>query len=387
MKINAGRLIDAVDGNVREGVAVEFGSTVDAIDDAPAASGAEQYTVMPGLVDAHVHLSLSKERFVGWRNDLSHAYYAFQAWRNAASHLDRGVTTVRDVGSIADVSLQLRAAIEDGVMEGPTIKAAGQWLNVTGGHGSVYGSDADGADGFRRAAREQIHHGADLIKVMVTAGAIAEEGRDPDTTEVTEEELVAVVDVTEKNRMPLAAHAHSSSGIMLSLHTGARSIEHGTWLPDEGIEFMVGKDVWLVPTLAVMKEAASDGNQKQAEIMERMLADKLPRLRKAIESGVRVAVGTDAGAPGTGHGLAAMEARLLVEQAGMSPLQAVLAATREAGELATFGERGTLQVGKPADILIVRGNPVEDITALENVECVIKDGVVVRGAVPSELRA
>src|SRR5690625_2653361 len=173
-------MIDGVSSTEANDVVLTFGATIDAIEPGYDPSpGARDYTVMPGLIDAHVHLTLSMERFVWWRNDMSDAYYAYQALRNADTHLSKGVTTVRDVGGIRDVAIQFKRAVQDEVVTGPAVKSSGQWLAVTGGHGSIYAEEAGGADGFRAAARNQLHLGADLIKVMATAGALAEEGKDP----------------------------------------------------------------------------------------------------------------------------------------------------------------------------------------------------------------
>ncbi len=384
MRIAAHRLIDGVSDDVQIGMAIDFGTTITTVTESRPRPGAEQYTVLPGLIDAHVHLSLSMERFVWWRNSLSDAYYAYEAYRNADAHLSNGVTTVRDVGGIRDVAIQLKEAVRRGVVQGPTIASSGQWLAVTGGHGSIYAEEAGGAEGFRSAARNQLHHGADLIKIMATAGALAEEGKDPYWMQMTEAELRAVAEVTRGAGVPLAVHAHSDQAIIAAVEAGATSIEHGTWLSDEAIDLMIERGVWLVPTLAVMNRVASDGNAEQAAIIARLNETKMPQLRKAIDAGVRIAVGTDAGAPATAHGLAPFEVQLL-HDAGMTPMQALKAGTSAAGDLVTGGSRGRLVPGAAADIVVVRGNPVDDLSALDDIVCVIRDGAVVKGQIPAAL--
>lgn len=387
MRLKGTRLIDGVNDTAVQ-ARITFGSTVTSIDpiaDAMESASTDAYTVLPGLIDAHVHLSLSGELFEGWRNDLSRAYYAMRAYRNAQDHLDSGVTTVRDLGGIGDTAIQIRNGIKLGIVGGPLIRSSGRWLCTTGGHGAIYGSPADGYAGFARAAREEIAAGADLIKVMATAGALAEEGRDPNTTELEPEEMQAIADVAAAASVPVAVHAHSEDAALLAIRNGAASIEHGTWLSERTIDAMLEHGTTLIPTLTVMDYVGANDPAQQA-IIDRMSGDKFTWLTRAIAANVKVATGTDAGAPNTPHGLVRHEIARLVEL-GMSPMKALQAGTAVAGQLVTAGQRGALQVGAPADLLIVRGNPLESIGALGNVVCVIQNGVVVRGAVPQELNS
>lgn len=384
-RINAARLIDGV-GEHASSSAIAFGNTVEsveAVDASAVRAGAEQYTVLPGLVDAHVHLSLSGELFEWWRNDLSDAFYAMETYRNGQRHLDSGVTTVRDLGGIRNTAILFGNAVKAGVVEGPTIRSSGRWLCVSGGHGSIYGNQADGADGFTAAARQEIAFGADLIKVMSTAGALAEEGRDPNTTELEPDEFAAIAAVAKSAHVPMAIHAHSEDAALAAIQNGAASIEHGTWLSDATIDAMLEHGTALVPTLAVMDYVVS-GDPVQQAIVDRMMEDKLPWLAQAIERGVKVVTGTDAGAPKTPHGLVPHEIARLVE-VGMSPMQAIQAGTSLAGELVTGGDRGKLVIGAPADLIIVKGDPLERIGAIRDVVCVIQSGKVVRGEIPVEL--
>lgn len=391
MKIAAHRIIDGISDEPFAG-SIDFGGRIAAVNQLPFDGEASEYTVLPGLIDAHTHLSLSCEPFDAWRNDRSQATYALECLRNGSIHLDAGETTVRDMGGIADVVLRVRDAINEGVSEGPTVYSAGRWLNVTGGHGDCYGCPADGAEGFTQAARALQHEGADFFKVMATAGALSEEGKDPDTIEVTFEELDAVFAVAERSKRAVSVHSHSNAATILASDRGAISIEHGTWLSEEAIEAMIEHGTVLIPTLTIYQSmspawgGAPLRGEEQAALMDRVMDAKMPWLAKAIEAGVRIAAGTDSGAPATPHGSVAHEIDVLT-RAGMSNMQAVQAGTRVSGEVVTDGERGTLVEGKPADILIVRGNPLDDIHALKNVVAVIKDGKVVRGTVPAELLA
>lgn len=386
-RINAARLIDGVSDHASTST-IAFGDTIETvenIDDLVVRQGAEQYSVLPGLVDAHVHLSLSGELFEGWRNARSDALYAMEAYRNGQNHLDNGVTTVRDLGGIRNTAIQLRNAVKAGVVEGPTIRSSGRWLCVSGGHGSIYGNEADGAAGFTAAARQEIALGADLIKVMATAGALAEEGRDPNTTQLEADEFTAIANVAKAAHAPVAIHAHSEDAALLAIRSGAASIEHGTWLSDATIDAMLERGTALVPTLTVM-DYVSAGDPVQQAIVDRMMDDKLVWLAKAIEVGVKIVTGTDAGAPKTPHGLVPHEIVRLVE-VGMSPMGALKAGTSAAGELVTGGDRGKLVAGAPADLMIVKGDPLERIGAIRDVVCVIQGGKVVRGKVPAELLA
>lgn len=390
MKIQATRLIDGLSDEALSNVVLEIGETVTGISEGAAVdAGADHYTVMPGLIDAHAHLSLSQELFEWWRNERPDATYALETLRNAQQQLRCGVTTVRDLGSIRDVVQQVRDAINSGVVQGPRIYTSGRWLCITGGHGAIYGHEADGPDGFRSAARKEIAAGADLIKLMATAGGLAEEGHDPNTTQVSDEELAEIRKVTGSHRVPLAIHAHSNEAIRLAAKHRASSVEHGTWLSDEAIAELIEADVTLVPTVYTYQRQAPKwggihSSPEQAELSERIMDVKMPWLEKAVKAGVKIAAGTDGGAPGTDHGVVGDEMAQLV-RLGLSNMQAIKAGTFESGRLVTGGERGTLKDGAPADILIVRGNPLDDITALKNVVCVIKDGAVVHGEIPAEL--
>lgn len=390
MKIRVSRLIDGLNDAHQSDVEVEFGATVSSITPGIAsADDAGAYTLLPGLIDAHAHLSLSQELFEGWRNSRPDATYALETLRNAQDHLQSGVTTVRDLGSIRDVVGQVRNAINSGLVQGPRIYTSGRWLCITGGHGAIYGHEADGPDGFRRAARQEIATGADLIKLMATAGGLAEEGHDPNTTQITEDEIAAIRGVTESQHVPLAVHAHSNEAIRLAAKYHASSVEHGTWLDEEAIQELIASDVVLVPTIRTYQSGApryggSAASVEQGELSGKIMDAKVPGLKRAIEAGVRIAVGTDGGAPSSGHGIAAEEIEQLTKF-GMSNMQAIRAGTFESGRLVTNGERGTIRESAPADLLIVRGNPLEDITTLQNVVCVVKDGIVVHGSIPSEL--
>lgn len=389
MRISSARIIDGVQDAAFAGVVDIASGSVSAVERRGAAGDGE-YTVLPGLIDAHTHLSLSCEAFEAWRNERSHASYAVECLRNGGIHLDHGETTVRDMGGIADVVLRVRDAIDSGIVEGPTVYSAGQWLNVTGGHGDCYGCPADDAQGFTQAARALQHAGADFFKVMATAGALSEEGKDPDTVEVTEEELDALFGVARRSGRGVAVHSHSNAATLMAARREAVSVEHGTWLSDEAIEAMIEHGTVLVPTLTIYQTMAPRHGgaplrgEAQAELMDRVMDAKMPWLEKAVRAGVRVAAGTDSGAPATPHGSVAHEIDVLT-RAGMSNMQAIQAGTRVSGELVTGGARGVLAEGKAADVLIVRGDPLADIHALKNVVAVIKDGAVVRGSLPDEL--
>jgi len=339
-------------------------------------------TLMPGLVDAHVHLvwdaSAEPHEVVGRE---SRALTVLRCAKNAALHLHAGVTTVRDVGSTDGLAVEIGRAVELGILSGPRVIAAGRAIAMTGGHGWFLGREADGPDALRRAAREEIKAGASCIKLMASGGVYGH-AEEPGSPQLTVEEMRSCVEEAHKAGRKAAAHAYSVQAINNAMEAGVDSVEHGSFLDRETIERMREQGTYLVPTMSVYAAMAEKGpSLGSPEYITRKTAEVLEAggeaFRLALEAGVPVAAGTDCGAPGHPHGTLPEELRLMVE-AGATPQQALRFGTSAAAELLGLGDEvGALEPGKRADLLAVAGDPTLDIKSLRKVRLVLRDGVVV----------
>jgi len=339
-------------------------------------------TLMPGLVDAHVHLvwdASAKPHEVVERE--SRALTVLRCAKNAALHLRAGVTTVRDLGATDGLSIDVARAVELGLLPGPRVVAAGRAIAMTGGHGWFLGREADGADAVRRAAREEMKAGAACIKLMASGGVYGH-AEEPGSSQLTPEEMRAGVEEAHKAGRRVAAHAYSTAAIGNALEAGVDSIEHGSFLDRDTAEMMRETGTWLVPTMSVYAAMSEKGPELGApEYIQRKTAEVLEASRRAfrlaLDAGVPMAAGTDCGAPGHPHGTLREELKLMVE-AGATPQQALKFGTSGAARLLGLGnELGTLGPGKRADVLAVGGDPLRDIHALDEVRLVLRDGVEV----------
>ncbi len=343
-------------------------------------------TLLPGLMDAHTHLGYDLES--DWVNQPvkeTAADVALRGARNAKRTLMAGFTTVREVGSTGFADIALMHAIEQGLVEGPRMIPAGHALGITGGHCDVTGfapgivetgpeqGIADGPEGVLRALRYQVKHGARVIKICATAGVLSFEGP-VGAQQFSDEEMRAIVEEADRHGLRVAAHAHGTDGIKAAVRAGVASIDHGSMLDDEAIALMRERGTYLVPTSYLA--GAIDYEQLPPPIRakaEYVLPRARESLRRAIAAGVNIAFGTDAGV--FPHGQNAREFAVLVAQ-GMTPLQAVRSATLATADLFGVNDRGRIAEGQLADLIAVRGNPLEDVTVLEEVVFVMKGGVV-----------
>jgi imidazolonepropionase-like amidohydrolase len=346
-------------------------------------------TVLPGLIDAHTHLT-SEPKFGYERLAISVPREALTGAKNARLTLLAGFTTVRNVGARDFTDVALRDAINAGDVPGPRLLVSGPPLSITGGHCDNnmlpfdYHATSDGvADGIaavQHKVRENIKYGADLIKVCATGGVLSL-GDNPQHSQYTLEEMKAIVADAHRLGRKVAAHAHGAEGIRWAAEAGVDSVEHGSYIDDAGIAAMKEHGTYLVPTLYLgdwMME-----NAEQTHMPPPLLAkahEVIPAARKniahAFASGVKVAFGTDAAV--YPHGLNAHEFAVMVKL-GLTPLQAIQAATVNAADLLGWsGKVGTLEPGAWADIVAVEGDPVKDVTTLERVKFVMKGGEVVR---------
>ena len=339
-------------------------------------------TLMPGLIDCHVHLT-----FPGNPEDAGQApttpapVFAWNASENARRTLEAGVTAVRDLGARDSVSILLRDAIDAGRLPGPRVRAAGHAICMTGGHGWWIGREADGVDDVRRAVREQLRAGADCIKLIATGGVMTPRV-DPRSPQLTEDELRAGVEEAHKAFVRVGSHAQATAGIKNAVRAGVDSIEHGLFLDDEAVEEMRARGTFLVPTLSAPHNISEFGigagvPAYMVEKSDRARAAHRESFRLALRAGVRIAMGTDAGTPFNRHGDNAYEIVLMVEN-GMAPRDALVAATRTAAELLDLLDHtGTVEPGKSADLLILDGDPLEDVRVLtqrERIAGVLKGG-------------
>lgn len=347
--------------------------------------------VLPGLIDSHVHIT-SQNGPGGRIKDFedSEVDTAFDGAAFALVTLKAGFTTVQDVGAPNDSIFGLRDAIARGAVPGPRIRAAGNSVAITGGHGDINGYSSrvmaaftganvcNGADDCRRAVRQQIKEGADLIKITATGGVLSNTAAGLEQ-QFTDEELAAIVDAAHKMGRKVTAHAHGKGGVDAALRAGIDSIEHGTYLDAESIALFKESGAVLVPTVLAGATVTGWTNEPWLPAPSRAKAAQvgplmLEMLRRAHEGGVTVAFGTDTGV--SRHGDNAKEFALMVE-AGFTPEEAIRSATVVASEhLEMANDIGTLEPGKYADLIAVTKDPLKDISVLEAVDFVMKGGEV-----------
>ena len=347
-------------------------------------------TVLPGLIDAHTHLT-GDPKDVGYESlAITIPREALTGAKNARVTLLAGFTTVRNVGAEGYSDVALRDAINAGDVPGPRMLVSGPPLGITGGHcddnmlAYEYHSSAEGvADGIaavQHKVRETIKYGADLIKICATGGVLSI-GDNPQASQYTLEEMKAIVADAHRLGRKVAAHAHGAQGILWASEAGVDSIEHGSYIDDAGIAEMKKNGTYLVPTLYLADWFLA--NAESLHVPPPMLAkgrEVMPAARKniahAFASGVKVAFGTDAAV--YPHGLNAHEFAVMVKL-GLSPLQSIQAATINAADLLGWpGKVGDLETGAWADIIAVDGDPLQDVTTLEHVKFVMKGGAVVK---------
>jgi imidazolonepropionase-like amidohydrolase len=350
-------------------------------------------TLLPGLIDLHSHPLIGSDSYQTDHIKMSSAYKALKGLRAVQDNLEAGWTTIRIAGDtdVYYAHLEVRRAIDEGLFVGPRLTAAGHYISVTGGGGDMNfvapeqqiiadGLVVDGPDEIRKAIRNEIKYGSDWIKLMVT-GAFMTTGDNPANVHFSPEELRAAVEEAARRDVPVMAHAHAAEGIKQAIRAGVRTIEHGTFLDDEGIRMMVENGTYYIPTIYVGEyydERGSDTPefQKMLELTRKTQAEFERRVGKAIRAGVKVGVGTDFG--GLNPEINTGEFAALV-RAGMTPMQAIQAGTSLAAEALGWEDRiGTIEAGKLADLVAVSGNPLDDISELRRVTFVMIGGRVVK---------
>jgi len=345
-------------------------------------------TLVPGLIDVHVHLT-DETNFDPYHElSTSVAKSALIGARNAKVTLDAGFTTVRNVGAEGFADVDLRDAINEGLIPGPHMQVSGPPLGITGGHmdnnllpqsyHAVGGGVADGIPAVQHQVRENIKYGADLIKIGATGGVLSK-GDDPQASQYTLEEMQAIVADAHRLGRKVAAHAHGAQGILWASQAGVDSIEHGTYINDEDIKMMKEHGTYFVPTAYLIDWVQQNGHLPAfyAQKMHDVSAVEKVNARHAIAAGVKVALGTDAAV--YPHGLNAHEFEVYVRDFGMSPLESLRAGTVHAADLMGWSDKvGALEPGKWADVVAVPADPLKDITTLQHIVFVMKSGQVYR---------
>jgi imidazolonepropionase-like amidohydrolase len=343
-------------------------------------------TLLPGLIDVHTHLTMDTNFDPYHELSTSIAKSALIGARNAKVTLQAGFTSVRNVGAEGFADVDLRDAINSDLVEGPHMQVSGPPLGITGGHcddnllpiayHAVGGGVADGVEAVQHKVRENIKYGADLIKICATGGVLSK-GDDPQASQYTLEELKAIVADAHRLGRRVAAHAHGAQGILWATQAGVDSIEHGSYMNDEDIAALKAHGTYFVPTAYLIDWLRANGHlppfyyQKMLDVSAVAKANA----KKAIAAHIKIALGTDAAV--YPHGLNARELEVYVDQFGMSALAALQTGTLNAADLMGWSDKvGTLEAGKWADIIAVKGDPLRDIRLLQHVSFVMKSGVV-----------
>jgi imidazolonepropionase-like amidohydrolase len=371
------RIIDGKGGVIEQGFAAVKQNRIHAVGSertpkpqANAVIDLKGNTLLPGIIDSHVHLALSAEAdpMASFTRD-SDFIVAYKAQKNAHQTLLAGITTVRDLGSTRDIAIHLKNAVASGIVPGPRILSSGKCVCMTGGHGWTMGREADGEAEVRKAVREQLKAGADVIKLMATGGVMTM-GVEAGAPQYSFEELRAGVEEAHKGGRKVSSHVQGAVGLRNALKAGIDSIEHGIFIDEETIAMFLERSAYLIPTLSaphnILKNGTASGIPAYViEKTERVADANVESAKMAFTKGVTIVMGTDAGTPFNFHGANMKELELLCG-VGLSPMNAIISATSTAARLLGLErEVGAVETDKLADLIVVRGNPLDDITLLQ----------------------
>jgi len=379
LAIRSVRVIDGTGRTIERATVVIRGTTIAAVGsdrDLSLPRGTTKIdgrglTLLPGLIDCHVHLCLGAEPDVvdAFAKETP-ALTLLKSSRSARQTLEAGFTTVRDVGSRDHSIFTLQQAIDAGLVPGPRIVAAGLAICMIGGHARFIGQEVEGVQQVRAVVRAQISAGAAVIKVIASGGVLTP-GTSPEQAQMTVEELQAAVDEAQQAGRKVAAHAHGSSGMKNAIYAGVHSIEHATLMDEEAAAMMKQQGVFMVPTLSALATTAACrlgcGIPESALNKAKSMTKRHQvSFKKAHRSGILIAMGTDAGTPFNYHGDNAQELERMVAL-GMTPMEAIVASTAVAARLIGIHDQvGTIEKGKLADLLLFEGNPLRRIDLLRD---------------------
>jgi imidazolonepropionase-like amidohydrolase len=365
------------DVGVRDGEIAGVGEGVEPEGDAKVIDASGAY-VAPGLIDCHVHLVSDGRPDPKGDHRETDATLAYRAARAMEDDLRVGITTVRDVNAPGSVAIDAGRAVEKGVLEGPRVFACGEAITMTGGHFHQMAREADGPDDCRKAAREQLRRGADVVKLMACGSILWDEVQA--APELTYEEMRAIVEAAHAKEVPVAAHAPGTEAMKDAVRAGVDSIEHANFMDEEAARMMSEEDVYWVPTAKALREFVERGPDEgfDERYIERARETREAERRTfelALKHDVPVAMGTDAGTAFNYHGENATEMELMVER-GMSPAQALKAGTANAADLVGLNA-GKVEEGRYADLVVLPRDPNEDVSAWKEPVAVVKDGEIV----------
>jgi imidazolonepropionase-like amidohydrolase len=403
--LKAGRLIDGLGGEpIEPAIVIVEGERIQAVGrDLPIPPGTVMVdlgsaTLLPGLIDLHTHLTDRAD--VHWEEGLLKTTppdAALHGAKNALVTLLAGFTTCRDMGPTWPyVDVALRNAIDAGVVPGPRMMVAGNYVSSTGGAGDarqfspyvdvpIVRNLADGPDEVARAVRTHFKYGADFIKILVT-GAVLSKGIAPTAQQYSDAEIEAAVREAARWGRQVGAHAHAAEGIHAAIRAGVRTIDHGSYLDDEAVELLKKSErrTFYVPTLVISQSDLESAPESEKERMRRIREIMLGGFQRALKAGIPIGLATDA--PVYPHGKNARELSFRVEL-GESPMSAIVSATSLNAEIIGWSDRvGSVESGKLADLIAVEKNPLRDVTELERVRFVMKGGAVYKDELSSKTR-
>ena len=379
-------LTEGFDGSAAD-IVIDNG-IIQEIRPAGTVAAAESYdmtgkAVIPGLIEAHLHLDLSGMNTFE-ENVQPDAYRTMRAVKLAQDNLRMGYTTVRDVGDRNNIVISVAKAFDEGMVQGPTVLPSGKIISPTEAGNEFFGDmylEADSPDEFRKAVRTQYQAGAKWIKIMGT-GAMMNPGATPGVPIIMEDELKAACEMAAFVNRPVSVHCHGSEGIKMCIRNGVRTIEHSSIMDDECIRMYKAQDQsYMIPTLSApfsfveMPELVPSFMTEQAKKVQKILTEGMIA---AYEAGIKMGWGTDAGVYEGSHGNGIYEFRIRVNKLGMKPIDTLLQATKWNSEILYIDDKvGTIKEGKCADLVALNGKPDEDIEALADVACVLKNGRLV----------
>lgn len=368
------------DGTIKQNqvMVVDKGYILDFLDDYSGDAIDAEY-MMPGLIDCHTHICFFPVAdALGALSKATDTDIVVNAIKNLEALLKNGVTTIRDVGGVNNLHLPLKNHLRDGRILGPDMITAGKIVTMTGGHGWPIGRECDGPTEVRKAVREELKAGADVIKI-VSSGGVLTPGVDINAYQFNVDELKAAVEEAHKAGKKVCTHCHSLQGTKNSIRAGVDSVEHATILDQEAVELAVKAGTYFVPTLSavhfIVEHGEEGGIPKYAVEKAKMVYNThLKSFEMAYKAGVKIAMGTDVGTPFNCHGISSSYELELMCKAGMTMMDAIVSATSDAAALLGLTDRGALEVGKLADFLILEEDPTLHIQTIQNEPQVYKAG-------------